>query len=103
MESIPLINTILGWLKSIWNKIFPPKPQLHFEEQEIEHWHNVEDYQSGINVRMFIINRGKKPTTIRKIRMTRMEPDHLEYLHAKRVNPIELGVGKDTRFIYIFF
>jgi hypothetical protein len=103
MEELSILNIIIGWLKSLWHIPFPPKPQLKFEEQEIEHWFNIDEKKSGINVKMFIINRGKKPTSIRKICMTRMEPDHLKYLFEIRAKPFELKVGKDTPYRTTYF
>ena len=103
MENIPIIPTILDLFGRIWHSLFPPKPNLSFEAQDFAHWYNKAQGQSGIIVEMFIINRGKKPTTIRKIDIISMNPDHLQYKQRVRTKSLELPIGKDTKYRDTFF
>ncbi len=103
MENVGVISQLFGLLERIWRYIVPAKPKLSFEAIEAEHWYNKDDDQSGLSIKMFIINRGNKPTTIRDINITLMNPDHLEYHRPMWKSPIDLPVGKDTKFSYTFF
>jgi len=74
--------TIIGvayeiYTGSIRSFIFPKKPDLHFEEIEASHWYKDEDdpvnQRGGIHLRMYIINRGNKPTALREFEIISMD------------------------------
>ena len=103
MENVGVISQLIGLLERFWRYIIPAKPKLSFEAIEAEHWYNKDDVQSALSIKMFIINRGNKPTTIRDINITLMSPDHLKYHRPMWKSPIDLPVDKDTMFSYAFF
>jgi len=94
---------LLNWLERLWFLFFPPKPKLSFEKKNFVHWYEEDNSQSGINANMFIINRGKKTTTIREVRIIKMVPDHLEDKGYWPTKAFELPVGKDIRYRNTFF
>ena len=102
MESVGLISSILDWIMKLKGILIPKKADLRFEEVEAFHWFNEKEdlvnHRSGIQLTMFIVNRGDKLTTIRKIDMISMEPDYLDQLYEIRTEPIEIGVGKDLKY-----
>ena len=102
MAEIPSANSI-DWLEKIWFYFFPPKPKLSFERKDFTHWYEEDNNQSGIIAEMFIINRGKKTTTIRDVDIIKMVPDHLKDKGFTRTKPFELPIGKDTKYRDIFF
>ncbi len=103
MQNVGIVSQLIGILEKLWHLVVPANPKLSFEAIEAEHWYNIDDNQSGLSIRMFIINRGRKTTTIRDINLTKMSPDHLEYHRPMWKSPLELPIGKDTRFSYLFF
>lgn len=103
METIGIIDRLIGLFDRFKHVFFPPKPNLNFEAIDCVHWYDKNNSQSGIIVEMFIINRGKKPTTIRKIDIVSMTPDHLQYKQWVRTDPIELLTDKDTKYRETFF
>ena len=74
MDIIGILSGLVGLLEKVWYIPFPPKADLRFEEIDCVHWYDKDNSQSGIIVEMFIINRGKKPTTIRKIDIVSDDP-----------------------------
>ena len=104
MEAVSLLDPLTRFLKWIYRIFVPPKPKLCFEEIETAHWYDKDDDRSGVSLRMFIINRGNKPTTIRNVDIVKMNPDHLKYRFNIRFrNPFELPIGKDTSYSNTFF
>lgn len=96
-------NIILGLLERFWSFAFPPRTKLYFERKDFVHWYNEDDFRSGITAEMFIINRGKKTTTIREVDIIKMVPDHLEYKFFNRTKNFELLPGKDVPYRFTFF
>jgi len=95
MENIALIDRLIGWFERIWHAINPPKPSLNFEEKDFVHWYDEDSSQSGIIVEMFIINRGKKPTTIRKIRARGEDSRFLSIILVSNILLLRLtNIGK---------
>ena len=103
METIGIIDQLIGLFERFRHAFFPPKPDLHFEEQDFVHWYDVDIFQSGIIAEMFIINRGKKTTSLRKVDIIKMNPDHLQYKRRAKTYQIELPKDEDTRFRETFF
>jgi hypothetical protein len=94
---------IIEILKRIYYRIFPPKPKLTFEEKDMAHWYNLDESQSGIIVEMYLTNRGNQTTTIRKVDIINMNPDHTQYKRRVKNYQIELSKGKDWHFRETFF
>ena len=104
-ENLGLLDKIIGLLTHIWNYIFPPKPKLCFEDQLFTH--RSESFRHNYNMlkirgRIFIINRGKKPTTIRNISIIRMIPDYLEHYEPSQPDSIRLLPGDENDFFHVF-
>ena len=102
MENLGGISQYIGIFEKLWRFFVPPQPDLSFEDVDAEHWYNKDDVQSGLSIKMFIINRGSMDTTIRDINITKMNPDHLEYHRPMWKSPMELPVDKDKRYSLYF-
>lgn len=100
-----MAEIILGLAERLWSLVFPPKVELSFERKDFVHWYEEDNSQSNISADMFIINRGKKTTAIREVRIIKMAPDHLEDkgYWPPMTKAIELPPGKDIRYRYTFY
>jgi len=80
------------------------KPVLKFDVRECLHWIDLENNQSGINLNIFIRNIGKKATTIRDIRLCKIEPEEYYWsafnIHFK---PIRVDPNSDILFRETYF
>jgi len=104
-ETLGLFDKILGLLTHIWDYIFPPKPELCFEDHLFTHRSESLRYDYNtlkIRGKIFIINRGKKPTTIRNMSLIRMIPDYLEHYESSQLESITLLPGEENDFFHIF-
>ena len=103
MEAVSQIDLLARLGTWIWYKVYPPRPKLFFENVKIAHWYDKNYDRSGVNVRMSIINRGTKTTTINGIKILEMNPDFLKHLNEFQITPFELPVNMDRRFTRTFF
>jgi hypothetical protein len=106
--SIPsTLATIFEFLMKFVEKYSPKKPDLQFEEIEASHWYNNEDdpvnQRCGINLKMYIINRGNKPTALRKFEIISMDPDYLDTIYDIHTNHTEIGIGKEIPYSDTYF
>lgn len=106
MSILSTLTSIFEFIMGFVEKYFS-KSDLQFEDIEASHWYNDEDdpvnQRCGINLKMYIINKGNKPTNLRKFEIISMDPDYLHTLYMIPTNHTEIGIGKEIQYSDTYF